>query len=111
MNPPYVRPHAANGIGPGPEQIHVLLPKLGRAERAFAEEIGRIIGPAHVAFMHEDRVVEVFDEPLPEREKDRRLDRNKLAVGGAEIPLLYRHAHQSLDRTIPHYRPYGQSAG
>ena len=32
--------------------------------------------------MHEDRVVEVFDEPLPEREKDRRLDRNKLAVGG-----------------------------
>jgi hypothetical protein len=77
-------PTEATEIGTGPEQIQVLLPKLGRNERSFAKDVGRIIGPAHVAFLHHDRVVEIFDELVPENEKDR-LDRNKLARGGLKF--------------------------
>src|ERR1700752_4946706 len=74
----------AQGISPGPDQIQVLLPRLGRNERSFAGEIGQIIGPANVAFLHHDRVVEIFDEPVPQNEKDR-LDCNKLARGGLKF--------------------------
>jgi hypothetical protein len=84
-HPSYVRP--ANVPLNGPEQIQVLLPKLGRNERSFAGEVGRIIGPANAAFLHHDRVVEIFDEPVPENEKDR-LDRNNLARGGLKFRSL-----------------------
>lgn len=74
----------AQGISPGPEQIQVLLPRLGRNERSFAGEIGQIIGPLKVAFMHADRVIDIVDEPVPENKEDR-LDRNKLARGGLKF--------------------------
>ena len=67
-----------------PEQNQVLLPKLGRNLRSFADETSRIIGPLNVAFLHHDRVVEIFDEPLPQNEKVR-LDRNRLSVGGLKF--------------------------
>jgi len=81
-NPSYVRPVPAP-VRP-PEQIQVLLPRLGRNERSFATDIGEIIGPLNVAFLHHDRVVEIFDEPVPKDEKDR-FDRNKLARGGLKF--------------------------
>jgi hypothetical protein len=67
-----------------PEQTRVLLPGLGRNERNFAKEIGAIIGPLNVAFLHHDRVVEIFDEPIPQDDENR-LDRNKLARGGLKF--------------------------
>jgi hypothetical protein len=64
QNPSYVKAEAAD-----PEKIEILLPRLGRNERNFAKDIGRIIGPLEVAFLHHDRVVEVFDEPVPKDKK------------------------------------------
>jgi hypothetical protein len=91
QNPAYVKPAPPpKRIQPGvpllrpPEHIPVLLPRLGRNERSFATEIGEVIGPLHVAFLHHDRVVEIFDEAVPQNEKDR-LDRNKLARGGLKF--------------------------
>jgi hypothetical protein len=83
-NPSYVRPPKANAPVIDPEQTRVLLPRLGRNERNFAIDIGKIIAPLDVAFLHHDRVVEIFDEPVPKDKKDR-LDRNKLACGGLKF--------------------------
>jgi hypothetical protein len=69
-----------------PEQTQVLLPRLGRNERRFATEVGDIIGPLNVAFIHEDRVVEIYNEPVPvDDDAENRLDRNKLARGGLKF--------------------------
>jgi hypothetical protein len=73
---------------PPPEDIQVLLPCTGRNERAFAKEVGDIIGPLNVAFMHSDRLVEVFDEPIPSDADEDKLDRNKLAKGGLKFRTL-----------------------
>ena len=62
----------------------MLLPRLGRNERRFATEVGNIIGPLNVVFIHEDRVVEIFNDPVPADAKNR-LDRNKLARGGLKF--------------------------
>jgi hypothetical protein len=66
------------------EDIRILLPGLGRNERKFGKEVGAVIGPLNVAFLHGDRVVEIFDEPIPEAET-KQLDRNKLARGGLKF--------------------------
>ena len=81
------QPQKANIRNLKPEQNQVLLPKLGRNERSFADESGRIIGPTNVAFLHQDRVVEILDEQIPQNERDR-LDRNNLARGGLKFRSL-----------------------
>ncbi len=85
-NPDSQRQAGANGQYPSvdPEHTKVLLPRLGRNERNFAGDIGKIIAPLNVAFLHHDRVVEIFDEPIPPEEKNQ-LDRNKLARGGLKF--------------------------
>jgi hypothetical protein len=65
----------------------VILPGLGRNERAFSTEVGAIIGPLNVAFLHNDRVAEIYDEPVP-LETENNLDRNKLARGGLKFRTL-----------------------
>jgi hypothetical protein len=70
-----------------PEEIKVVLPSLGRNERKFAGEIGAAIGPLNVAFLHNDRVAEIYDEQIPEESEDK-LDRNKLARGGLKFRTL-----------------------
>ena len=69
------------------EQIMVVLPCVGRNERAFAREVGAIIGPLNVAFLHNDRVVEIYEEPVSLESEDT-LDRNKLARGGLKFRPL-----------------------
>src|SRR4029077_2205768 len=99
-NPPYVKPSEDKGeldggkilktpppkpvAHPDPEQIKICLPSLGRNERKFCTEIGKTIGPLNVAFMHNDRLAEVFDEPAP-RGEENQLDRNNLARGGLKF--------------------------
>jgi hypothetical protein len=90
-NPPYVKPPKPKNAGEqtkspnyDPEKTEILLPRLGRNERNFAKDVGQIIGPLNVAFLHHDRVVEIFDEPIPKDKKDQ-LDRNKLARGGLKF--------------------------
>jgi hypothetical protein len=73
---------------PPPEEIKVLLPCTGRNERAFAKETGDIIGPLNVSFIHNERTVEVFDEPVPTDADEDKLDRNKLAKGGLKFRTL-----------------------
>jgi hypothetical protein len=69
------------------EHTKILLPCVGRNERAFATEVGAIIGPLNQAFLHNDRVAEIYDEPVP-METVNTLDRNKLARGGLKFRAL-----------------------
>jgi hypothetical protein len=80
-----LKKNAPESVENDPEQTRVLLPHLGRNERRFATEVGDIIGPLNVAFIHEDRVVEIFNEPVPAADDKNRLDRNKLARGGLKF--------------------------
>jgi hypothetical protein len=84
QNPSYVQPDIPQAGG---YYAQVLLPKVGRNERAFASETGQIIGPLNVAFLHNDRVAEIYDEPVPVV-KTEELDRNNLARGGLKFRTM-----------------------
>jgi hypothetical protein len=94
-NPSYVKAaeQTPNGAPPKTDPFskasskRVLLPCTGRNERAFAKEVGTIIGPLNVAFLHNDRIAEIHDEPPPV-ETENTLDRNKLARGGLKFRTL-----------------------
>jgi hypothetical protein len=61
----------------------ILLPKMGRQEKAFATEMGRAIAPSEALFQRNDKIVEVKDEAFTKE-----LDNNKLASGGLKFSVL-----------------------
>jgi hypothetical protein len=81
-----VNSESSNSFSPA-EEMKVVLPGIRRNERKFSTDIGKIIGPLNVAFLHNDRVVEIQDEPVPIKPEDE-LDRNQLARGGQKFRPL-----------------------